>query len=277
MSPRFRTVLRWMGAAALVAVPSAFAFGPLLPWSPVHPGYEELRTGRGRVLYPSGTPLPASFRDLDRMLAEAEQFHGYRAGSPVNVVLSGSWGAFRRSVPWIRGTGIGAVTLLTGDAVYITPAVDGIKRDYGEFLRHELSHAVLAQGGAILSSYRFSKRFWAYEGVAVWFGRQQAYFSQERFNALAPQAGVAKLLLEDDGAVDIRYRYILWRNFLDYIDQRRGRQSMRAFLQALNRDSSQLEAEFQSAFEGSLAETAAAFETAVLAGDFEPRRWEARP
>ncbi|MEZ5356321.1 MAG: hypothetical protein R2762_27105, partial [Bryobacteraceae bacterium] len=197
------------GAALAALLPPAFAFGPLLPWSPVHPGFAELRMARGRVLYPAGTSLPPAYRDLDAMVAEAEAFHGYRASSPIHVVVSGSWGAFRRSVPWIRGTGVGAVTLLTGDAIYITPAVEAGHRDHGEYLRHELSHAVLAQNGAIANSFRYSKRYWAYEGLAVWFGRQKSYVTQEEFFAGAPELGVARHLVSDVPEASIRYRYIV--------------------------------------------------------------------
>jgi hypothetical protein len=159
------------------------------------------------------------------------------------------------------------------DAIYITPRVDERHLDHGEFLRHEISHTVLAQNASPIGTYWAPQRYpWLHEGLAVWFGRQRAFGTQTEFFELAPKVGVVKAILPSQtyGGSDLRFGYMAWRNFLDYLDQTHGHSAFLAFVHAANRDPMNMDELFRSAFQVDLATAAGSFERAVLARDFKP-------
>ena len=271
LSRRGFRVLMIAASVCAVATP-LLAYGPLVAWSPLHPGYRELSLVRARILYPSDRTLPETYRHVDEWIAEGETFHALRVRKRITIVVCRSWSDFHRFVPWIGGDAVAGVTLATGDAIYITPKVAEKRLDDREFVRHELSHAVLSQNTSPWRSYRASQQYpWLHEGLAVWFGRQRAFVSQGEFFHRAPIVGVVKTLKDGYRAPDLRLTYIAWRDFLDYLDQLHGHDRFLAFLHAANQTPAQIDALFQSFFGVSWDEDAAGFERAVLAGTFVPR------
>jgi hypothetical protein len=273
MSKRYR-LLALALLAICVVIPPVMAYGPLVPWSPVHPGYEELTLSHARVLYPKGGVLPGAYRNADAWIVEAEAFHELPAPKRITIILCRNWGDFHRFVPWLPGNLLGGVSLATGNAIYITPRVDERHLDHGEFLRHEISHSVLAQNASAIRTYWAPRRYpWLYDGLAVWFGRQQAFLTQAEFFERAPRLGVAAAILPSAtyGGPDLPFSYIAWRNFLDYLDQTHGHAAFVAFVHAANKDPKNMDELFQSAFHESLPTAVTKFETAVLTRAFEPR------
>jgi hypothetical protein len=268
---------RLIGAAlvlVLIVPTGLLAYGPLVPWSPVHPGYDQLTLSRARILYPSGTTVPDAYRHVDQWIAEAEAFLEIRIHSRITIVVCEQWGDFHRFVPWIRGTSVAGVTLAMGDVVYITPKVAEKQLDPGEFVRHELAHAVLSQNASLRHAYSAPRRHpWLHEGLSVWFGRQRAFVTQEEFVERAPELGVAAAIVPGDGygGRDLRFGYVAWRNFLDYLDQTFGHRVFIGFVHAANDDPDRIDALFRSAFGRSLEDEAAVFEQAVRMGRFTPR------
>jgi hypothetical protein len=112
------TIRRWLWVLpawiVLIAVPPAMAYGPLLPWSPFHPGYEQLTLSRARILYPAGTTLPETYRDTDAWLSEAAAFHQLTVQKSITVVLCRNWSDLHRFVPWIHGNVLAGISLATG-------------------------------------------------------------------------------------------------------------------------------------------------------------------
>jgi hypothetical protein len=269
---RWRRILLWTGALVLVAAGPLMAYGPLVPWSPIHPGYSELRLERARVLYPSERALPDAYRHVDEWVVDGEAFHALHAPHRITIVLCRNWSDFHRFAPWQGGVPAG-LTLATGDAIYITPKVDEKHLDHREFVRHELSHAILAQNASLMRTYEASHRDpWFQEGLAVWFGRQRAFVTQEQFFDRSAAMGVAKTLKEGYGGPDLGYGYVAWRDFLDYVDQTYGHERFVAFVHAANQDPARKHAIFQSTFGVSWDDTVSRFETAVLARTFSPRQ-----
>jgi hypothetical protein len=268
---RWRRILLWMGAILLGAAGPLMAYGPLVPWSPIHPGYTELRLGRARILYPSERTLPEAYRHVDEWVADGETFHQLQAKSRITIVLCRSWRDFHRFVLWQGGAPAG-LTLATGDAIYITPKVDEKHFEHGEFVRHELSHAILAQNAPVLRTHEASRRDpWFVEGLAVWFGRQHAFVTQQEFFDRAASMGVAKTLKAGYGGTDLRYGYIAWRDYLDYLDQTYGHERFVAFMHAANEHPADKYAILQSTFGVSWNESVSRFEAAVLSRSFSPR------
>jgi hypothetical protein len=262
----------WTVAITLLGAGPLMAYGPLLPWSPIHPGYHELRLERARILYPAGRALPKAYHHLDEWIADGEAFHSLQIHKRITVVLCRDWSDFHRFVPWLRNTVVAGVTLATGDAIYITPKVDEMRLDHGEFLRHELSHGILSQNATVLHAYRAPRQYpWLHEGLAVWFGRQRAFMTQAEVFEQAPRLGVSRALRSGYGGPDLRFGYIVWRDFLDYLDQKYGHQSFVRFVHAANEDPDRIFELFESAFSASWGDEVERFESDLLTHRYIPR------
>lgn len=269
---RARRIVLWTVAMVLTGVGPLMAYGPLLPWSPVHPGYQELRLERARVLYPADRALPEAYGHIDEWIADAEVFHSLRIHKRITVVLCRDWSDFHRFVPWLRGTAVAGVTLATGDAIYITPKVDEKRLDHGEFVRHELSHGVLSQNAGVLRAYSAPRRYpWLHEGLAVWFQRQRAFMTQPEFFEQAPRLGVSRALRDGHGGPDLRFGYVAWRDFLDHLDQTYGHQTFVKFVHDANLDPDHIFELFESAFRVSWDDEVERFERDVLTRRYIPR------
>lgn len=200
----------------------SLGYGPLLPWSPVHPGFSAIRGNRAAVLYPKSARLPAALQNPDPLLAEAERFHRLRAAGFITIVILPDWPTAYRILPRLARRGIGAITLATGRTIYLLPTITERRLDPVEFVRHEVSHAVLHQNQSLLSAMRIVEVQWLAEGLAVWFGNQRAYISEEDFVRLAPTRDLAAYI---DPAVrdrlaepfDIRFGYVCWRYFNEFL------------------------------------------------------------
>lgn len=200
----------------------SFGYGPLLPWSPVHPGFASIDGERVTVLYPKSLPLPGALRQPDLLLAEAERFHRLQAGGTVTIVQLPDWSAAYRILPRLARRGIGAVTLATGRTIYLLPTIWDRQLDPMEFVRHELSHAVIHQNQSLVNARRIVDVQWLAEGVAVWFGRQRAYISEEDFLRLAPSKDLAAYIDPLQRArigepFDMRFAYVCWSRFNQFL------------------------------------------------------------
>ena len=269
---RARRILLLLLTALVVAAIPALAYGPLIPWSPIHPGYQELKLGRARILYPTGSTLPDAYRHADAWIREAERFYDVRAPRRLNIVLVRTWSDFRRFAPWTYSEMLGGASLVTGNAIYITPRVNALKLDHTEFLRHEIAHSVLAQNASALSTYWSVKHLsWLSDGLAVWFGGYRTFGTQSDYFARARSGAITSDIVESQRVADLRQGYVTWRNFMDYLDQRHGHASFLAFVHAANRDPKSVESLFQSHLGRSIRQASSEFEAAVLNRSFTPR------
>lgn len=157
-----RYALALIGVATL----AAFPWGPLFAWSPVHPGYRQVQFSRADVLYPDALALDPAYRDVDRYVAVAENFHELKCSKKIMVVVCRNWSdCLRFAAPFLMGQRPLAVTVATGTVIFVTPRAAGWA-DIGGLLRHELSHAVQNQNRSLLSVLRMLREPWVSEGVA---------------------------------------------------------------------------------------------------------------
>jgi hypothetical protein len=276
-----RTWVRRVLTTLLVAVAAvlgwALPFGPLVPWSPWKPGYQHLRLARADVYWAEGTTLPAGLADVDRDIADSEVFHRLSVRSRVVVVLCRNWSDFDRFLPNYRGArGIGGATLVTGTAIYLTPRLAERRLDHREFLRHELSHATLHQHQSLWHAYRTSDAEPFFEGLAVSFGRQRAFATAATVVAYADARDLAPLLVPTAPTArasnDMRLNYQVWRYFLEYWIQARGRDAFHRLLRAAMDAPDEYVGLFKGVY-GVPLEAAAADFTAAL----RTRRWVPEP
>ena len=203
----------------------SFGYGPLLPWSPAKPGFATVTGTRVTVIYPESLQLNDELRAPDMLLEEADRFHRLHAGRHITVFICPDWSTAYRVLPRLARRGIGAITLATGNAIYLLPTIAERGLDPVEFVRHELSHAVLHQNQGLLDAVRFVEVQWLAEGLAVWFGRQRAYITDEEFRRLAPSRDLAAYIdpaLRDrlPGPFDIRFGYVCWKHFNAFLEAR---------------------------------------------------------
>jgi len=251
----------------------AFPFGPLLPWSPVKPGYDAASYARADVYFNKNEPEPEDYQKVDGMMAEAEAFHRLKFHRRVKVIACKNWGDCARAWPWMNVRPLGGVTLSTGDAIYLTPKLKEKNFNVAEFLRHELSHALISQNTTIRNSLKLTDQAWFSEGMAVWFGDQTAYLSRAEFLEQAKDADLAKFIdpaRMDRSAPDwsARFAYPAQRYFLEYLKQTYGADRFQDFLVQYIRDPDAYPALFSGTFRQSLADAVRQFEQAIRSGQW---------
>lgn len=211
----------------------AFPFGPLLPWSPVKPGYHTISYASADVYFGGADQLD-DYGGVDRMMREAEAFHQMKFNHRVKVIACRNWGDCARALPWMNVKPLGGITLATGDVIYITPKLKEKNFSVAEFLRHELSHALISQHIPIRNSLKLTEQAWFSEGLAVSFGDQKAYLSEAEFLERARKTDLAKAIdpaRMDRSAPDwnARFAYPAQRYFLEYLKQRFGGERFQQF------------------------------------------------
>jgi hypothetical protein len=238
--------LRWAAAAVFLILIACLADGPLLPWSPVKPGYTHFILHRADIYYPAGTTLEEPYQQMDSLIAEAEAFHQLKMPDRISVIAPRTWTDFHLQTPWQGGNAIGALTLATGTVIWITPKIAEKRFDTAEFLRHELSHAILDQNMTLWRAHKMSGQTWLFEGLAVDFGRQKAYLSYDEFRLRARTASMAPVF--DGRSVDMRFNYVAWRFFIEHLIHTRGRVLFQDFLLRVMQDPDRARALFPEFF-----------------------------
>lgn len=264
-----------LAAAVIFLLLMAFPFGPLLPWSPIKPGYSTVSYAHADVSFNKNEPEPDDYRLVDQMIAEAEAFHHLQFHKRVRVIACKNWGDCARAWPWMNVKPLGGVTLGTGDVIYLTPKLKERNFSIAQFLRHELSHALISQNTSIRNSLKLTDQAWFSEGIAVWFGDQKAYLSQAEFLEKAKTTELAKVI--DPARIDrnspdwnARFAYPAQRYFLEYLQQTHGADHFQQFLKTYIHDPDEYQRLFNNAFQQSLPEAVRQFELAIRSGQWPP-------
>jgi len=267
----------FIGVLSLLAffMAMAFPFGPLLPWSPVKPGYDTIGYASADVYLSGNNDQPGDFGGVDQMMRAAEAFHQMKYLRRVKIIACKSWGDCGRALPWLNVKSLGGVTLATGDVIYITPKLKEKNLSVTEFLRHELSHALLSQHTTIRKSLKMTEQAWFSEGLAVSFGDQRAYLSQAEFLERAPKTDLAKFIdpeLMDRSAPgwDARFAYPAERYFLEYLKQRFGEDRFRDFTVRYINNPDDYRSLFNEAFQLPFAEAIKQFAQAINNSQWPP-------
>jgi hypothetical protein len=262
-----------VAVTAMVLIAFACLYGPLFPWSPIKPGYERLRLARADVYFGAGTHLDPAYRQLDHDISGAEQFHELKLHHRMTIIVCRSWSDFHRFLPTVRGEGLGAATPEYGTVIFITPKTRERQLDSGEFLRHELSHAVIHQNSTLWKSLQFKRAPWLFEGIAVLSANQQAYGTWEDFERRMRMESIAPLFSTDarrTSKFDMRFAYLAWRYFLAWIIETRGRAPLQEVLTGFMQHPTEVERIFQHVYGENLEAAVSRFATKVRAGQWQP-------
>jgi hypothetical protein len=251
----------------------AFPFGPLFPWSPLKFGYNHVGYARADVYVGLQNPLSNDYGLVDRMMNEAEAFHGLSYKRRVRVIECKDWRACGRSLPWMGNLhALGGVTLATGDAIYLTPKLKEKGFSIAEFLRHELSHALISQNTSMRSSFKLNEQPWFNEGLAVSFGRQSNYVKRDEFLARAKQVDLAGYLDPAKRATpwDQRFAYPTQRYFIEYLRAGFGEERFRQFLRKNIGQPEVWRVTFADVFQLQFEQAAQAYSEAIKTGQWMP-------
>jgi hypothetical protein len=265
-----KRVLILVAVTAMLLIALACLYGPLFPWSPVKPGYERLRLEHADVYFGAGTYLDADYRQLDHDISAAEQFHELKLHHRMTIIVCRSWSDLHRFLPTVRGEGLGAATPEYGTVIFITPKTREMQLDSGEFLRHELSHAVIHQNSTLWKSLQFKHAPWLFEGIAV--PNQQAYGTWDDFDRRVRAESIAPLFSSDPQRTfgfDIRFAYLAWRYFLAWLIETRGRALFQELLTGFMQHPMEVERIFLHVYGENLEAAVSRFEITVRAG-----RWQ---
>jgi hypothetical protein len=189
----------------------------------------------------------------------------------MTIIGCRSWSDFHRFLPTVRGEGLGAATPEYGTVIFITPKTREMQLDSGEFLRHELSHAVIHQNSTLWKSLQFKHAPWLFEGIAVLSANQQAYGTWEDFDRRVHVESIAPLFSTDRRApeFDMRFAYLAWRYFLAWIIETRGRAPVQELRTGLMQHPIEVEPIFRHVYGENLEAAVSRFETTVRAGHWQ--------
>ena len=257
---RFRSTLL---AILLLIVLFSFPYGPLFPWSPIKPGYSRLRLKRADLFY-TGTLDPAYLK-VDDYITELERTFRIPMQKKVKVIALANWNDKERFCPWAGGRLAAGVTLDFGTVVFITPRIRERHLDTAEFLRHELTHAITGQNITLWKMQRLKQIHWLTEGVPVWFGHQQAYMNEQEFHAKALQTDLVPVI-DPSGPwpqSDMRFAYIAWRDFIQYLINQRGLDRFREFYLAILQDPARHNQLFEDTYGAPLPEMVRRFQATL--------------
>jgi len=268
-----RSYLVLIASGAMLLVTYAFLLGPLFPWSPVKPGYERLRLVRADVYFGVGSSLDPAYGRVDQTIEITERFHQLNLRHRMTIIVCRDWADFHRFLPIVRGDGMGAATPEYGTVIFVTPKVQQIKFDTSEFIRHELSHAVLDQSSNLWKSLQFKKAPWLFKGVAVLAARQNTYGTWDDFVTRVRTESLAPLFSHETWKArgfDIRFAYSAWRYFLQWTIDIRGRPLFQKLLLGFMDRPAEAEQVFRDVYGEDLSIAVFQFDATVRAGSWAP-------
>jgi hypothetical protein len=275
----YTRAMNWKRGAAVfvvLALLSAFPYGPLFAWSPVHPGYLTLRSARADVLYPVGSPVEAAYKEVDHYVALAEEFHGLKCHKRIKVIICRSWGDCLRFAPFLGIQRPAGVTIPTGTVIYLTSSIAGIL-DVGGVLRHELSHATLNQNRTLMSVWRLLKQPWFSEGAAGVLAGMSAPAPGRKLVSLPAVEFTRRARNEDlwpsfDSVQqkDWRFSYTAWTFFWSREIELRGKEIFLRFESVCVADPNTCRTAFEEIYGTNLRNAVSLYQEDIRSGRFIP-------
>jgi hypothetical protein len=223
------------------------------------------------VIYSKAGSVEAEYEELKAAMIQNEAVLGLQYKARIQLILCGSQKEVNRYLPFVNRVdrkNAGGFAPWP-NTIYITPK---IKEKYGSLrgvLVHELSHILLLQNFGILKCYRlWSRSEWIPEGFAVFVANWPVYFTKERLQAYAANAGIdmsnGQLLgTEHSQKVPLPIRFMIYYYFIDYLYQRNDEATLVRFLQVACDNPRRVEDTFKESFRSSFSESVRAFASSI--------------
>lgn len=169
----------WITLIGLIILYIAATAGPLLPWSPLKPGYDEYLAKTYSVHYPPAKGMPEYYKNLDAYIqANSTQFN-LPLKKKIKLIRTDK-ANLQKYLPWMKTDNLGGAALQTGDVLYIS--YEKIKErglQEEEFIRHEIIHLLHHQNAHIINSFSAGKVTYLSEGVPFYAGGPKYYSREE--------------------------------------------------------------------------------------------------
>jgi hypothetical protein len=262
-----KTVVLLAVVAALALVIVQFPYGRLFPWSPVKPGYSEIKFAKVALIVPRGVLLTEELAGLDQIVADVESFHRLEFKKTVRIILARTGSDF-----W-RFTGRKNTVLhssRSGTVVAVSRASLRSKgNDITDLLKRGLASALLIQNTSLFGRSMLPK--WIIKGLPLYYGMAGSDDGQREFLDLAAGKGyyfdvlgadyqVRKIpALHRDTFVLMEYRF-----FLEYIADTYGNDKLIEYVGRLLAEPGLAGPLFYEVFEIYLGYVAEDFRQAVL-------------
>jgi hypothetical protein len=168
---------------------------------------------------------------------------------------------------------VGAATPEFGTVTYLTPKIQEMRYDPAEFVRHELSHAVLDQNSTLWNSIQFKQSPWFLEGLAVLASDQKAYGTWDDFEKRMADQAIEPLFSRQPYQTprfDLRFAYLAWRYFLEWSVETRGRGLLQQYMQEFIKRPKDAELLFREVYGDDLPTAVRSFDSAVRSKQWAP-------
>jgi len=217
----------------LVIIVSYLFWGPLFPWNPIKIRYKKINTSKATLYIKNITEKDSVVFNIDRILQEEENFHGLKYVDDFKIIILDKNSNMKRYLPWLKGSGY-SVSLSIVDLIYIGPTArkhpDGIER----YLRHELSHLLIAQNTTFNKALEIHEQGWFAEGIAEYFSGH-SFYNKEEFIILYRRNHLNFASLFEKNPLkmsinELKLRYTYYRFFIEYLVDNFGIKKLQEYL-----------------------------------------------
>jgi hypothetical protein len=244
-------------ASALLILIYYLFWGPLFPWNPIKAGYEKISSPFATVYITKMTDKDSVVYKIDQLLHEEENFHNLTYKDEFKIIIVSEESNMKRFVPWLAGSGY-SVSLSLINVIYIGPiarkSTDGIKR----YLKHELSHMLIAQNTTFEKGRLIHEQAWLSEGMAEYYSGHQFYSKSEfinlcrmknfQFNSLSQKSPLDMSLNE------LKFNYTYYGLFIEFLINHYGTGKFHQYLTTYIENPEDYKDHFITIYESKLTE-----------------------
>ncbi|HUI70769.1 MAG TPA: hypothetical protein VL354_09595 [Spirochaetia bacterium] len=240
--------------------------------NPIKVGYRSFDFGR-YVVFSTESKLDADYKKVSRIMDENEASYGLQYLSKVQIIICKRQTDIDRFQPFAsEADRKNAVAFAPWpNTIYVTPKLKGTYRTVSATLAHELSHLLLLQNFGLIKTYDLWRLHeWIPEGFATYLADWPSYFPATDLAKNMKLAGID--LASGDllggkktSEVALPLRFMIYRNFVDFLFRNFGADVTGQFLRSVCRNPGDMQTIFQSAFGISFADCVRNFSLAIQA------------
>jgi hypothetical protein len=218
---------------AIIFIIAYLFWGPLFPWNPFKIGYQKIISSKATVYINNMTKKDSVVFRIDKILIEEEKFHDLTYLDQFKIIILNQDSNMKRYLPWLKGSGY-SVSLGIANVIYIGPTArkspDGIER----YLKHELSHLLIAQNTTFGKGKLIHEQAWLAEGIAEYFSGH-SFYTKKEFIELCKQNNIQFTSLFEQSPqnmsfTELTFKYTYYRFFIEFLINRYGIDKLQLYL-----------------------------------------------
>ncbi len=217
--------LKYVFGIILFAFTLWLFWGPLFVLSPIKIGYETIKLSKANIFVEDKSNIQSTLLNMEVIMREEEEYHGLEYRNKVNILILKDNSDFKRFTPWLKQSR-GATVLGLINTVSFGTNLQKDTKIMDAYMRHELSHALIAPYSSLLNSWEVHKQGWFSEGIATAIGKIEFFSKKElaeecmrrniSFDSVLP--GNPRSFSRED----INFRYTYFRYFVEFFREKYG-------------------------------------------------------